>query len=97
MASDKTPEFEICNLMQVCTHVSHNPIALHHPFLFPLSTLRVVKALGWMFEEREDLKNERDYKQTNMPLAAIPDWTLFSCQCFVFNVYTVSRDSYPSP
>lgn len=45
-------------------------------------------ALGWMFEVREDLKNERDYKQTNMPLAAIPDWTLFSCQCFFFNVYS---------
>lgn len=54
-------------------------------------------ALGWMFEVREDLKNERDYKQTNMPLAAIPDWTLFSCQCFLFNVYTVSRHSHPSP
>lgn len=50
--------------------------------------------LGWMFEVKENLKNERDYKQTNMPLAVIPDWTLFSCQCFLFNVYTVCRHSY---
>lgn len=39
--------------------------------------------------------NESDYKQTKMPLAAIPDWTLFSCQCFLFNVYTVSAPVYP--
>lgn len=28
--------------------------------------------LGWMFEVKENLKNERDYKQANRPLAVIP-------------------------
>lgn len=44
-----------------------------------------------MFEMREDLKNVKDNKQANMHLAAIHGWTLFSCQTFLFNVYTASR------
>lgn len=47
------------------------------------------KSVLGMFEVKENLKNGRDYKQTNMPLAVITDWTLFSCQCFLFNVYTI--------
>lgn len=65
-------------------------------FIHP-HTLRLCRgksAPGWTFEVKEDSKNERDYKQANMPLAVIPCWTLFSCQCFLFITYTAWGHSY---
>lgn len=34
-----------------------------------------------------DLKKACDYKQSNMHLASIPEWPLFSCKCFLI-MYT---------
>lgn len=65
------------------TYVLHNQ--------FPLSSELWRQRSTWLFEMRGDLKNVKDNKQANMHLAAFRGWTLFSCQTFLFNVYTASR------
>lgn len=99
MASDKTPEFQICDSMQVYTHVSHNHIGLCLPFLFPLSTLRVVRATQHL---DGCLKWERIWRMRGTINRQTCPWLPFLTGLYlavsVFSLMcTVSRYTYPSP